>query len=112
MRRLLGWEPGEVTTYEYDTDGRLERAITVREPEFSDWDRSVMLHDKYMEGLPRGSHGILVSEAIDPANQNAFRAEDPVMDFAAKTISDAQSRYKKAWPDADMSVLRWRVSRA
>ncbi|WP_433584547.1 hypothetical protein [Microbacterium hydrocarbonoxydans] len=52
-----------------------------------------------------------MSEALDPANTYAFEVEEPVMDFAAKALHDAQEKYKRDWPDAVMDVLRWRVRR-
>lgn len=38
--RWLGSEPAEVTTYEYDDDGRLIRSTTVRESEWDDESRA------------------------------------------------------------------------
>ena len=52
-----------------------------------------------------------MSEALDPANADAFEVEAPVMDFAEKALHDARERYKRDWPDAVMDVLRWRVKR-
>jgi len=48
---------------------------------------------------------------MDPKNTYAFQAEEPLMDFAAKTLHDAQEKYKNDWPDAAMDVLRWRVTK-
>jgi hypothetical protein len=38
-RRWAGWEPAEVTEFEYDDAGRVVRATTVREPEWGEVDR-------------------------------------------------------------------------
>lgn len=46
----------------------------------------------------RGSHGFLMSEAMDPANQFAFVAsEKPRVDYAEKARLDAQTAYYKKW---------------
>jgi hypothetical protein len=42
-RRWAGWEPAEITTYEYDDAGRLIRATTVREPEWGEVDRAAAI---------------------------------------------------------------------
>lgn len=110
-RRLLGWEPGEVTTYEYDDDGRLLRAVTVREPEYSAWDRAVLLADVAASKVPRGHHGVPLHEAADPENQFAFEVPPPRMDWAQKALDDAQEAFKKQNPKAPMGALMWKVAR-
>lgn len=98
----MGWEPGETTTFEYDEDGRLIRAITVREPEFSHLDRSWMLESRRRDAEPRGRHGWSMSEATDPANQTKFTVPPPAVDFAAvaesKAREKAQTLYKDRYP--------------
>lgn len=55
-RRFLGWEPTRVTTYEYDTSGRLVRSITETEPEWDDDERgwAYALADVEAEMCPGG----------------------------------------------------------
>lgn len=107
----MGWEPGEVTTFEYDDAGRVVRAVTVREPEFSAWDRAVLLADVAASRVPRGRHGLPLSEASDPANQFAFEVPTPRMDWAQKALDDAQEAFKKQNPKASMNALMWKVAR-
>lgn len=105
----MGWEPGESTTFEYDDEGRMVRAITVREPEYSHLDRSWMLESRRRDAEPRGRHGWLMSEATDPANRAKFFVPPPTVDFAevahAKAKEDAQKIYKDVYP-MDSLVLK------
>lgn len=107
----MGWEPASVTTFEYDESGRLARAVTVREPEFTPWDRAALLADVADSKELRGSHGRLISEVTDPANQFAYEAEPPAMDWAQKALDDAQEAYKKKNPKASLGALLWRVTK-
>ncbi|GAA1148394.1 hypothetical protein GCM10009651_36330 [Microbacterium natoriense] len=115
-RRLLGWEPGEITTFEYDDADRLVRAVTVREPEFSAWDRAVLLADAVDSKAPRGAHGLLLSEVTKPENQFAYDVPRtplgipmPGIDWAQKALDDAQEQYRKAFPKEPMGSKLWRV---
>ena len=107
--RLTGWEPAEVTTFEWDGAGHLVRAVTVREPEFSDVDVAMLLADYEREHEPRGRHGRLMSEAMDPANQFAYEVPPPSIDWAQRALNDAEEAYKKRYPQADMGSLLFRV---
>lgn len=112
VRKYLGWEPGEVTSFEYDDDGRLLRAITVREPEFSDIDRKWLMDSWEAEQAPRGSHGWLMSEATDPANQGKFFVGPPTLDFAAKAEIEAREDAEKIYKDKiPMGALKFRVEK-
>lgn len=85
--------------------------MTVRESEFSAWDRSVLFADVAASKVPRGAHGLPLSEAADPDNQFAFEVLPPRMDWAQKALDDAQEAFKKANPKASMSALMWKVAR-
>ena len=111
-RRLTGWEPGEVTTFEWDDDGRLVSAVTVREPEFSPADVALLLANFENAHKPRGRHGWPLDVAMDPANQFAFEVGAPSTDWAQRKLNEAQEKYKRTWPDADMDSLMWDVKRA
>lgn len=111
VRRFYGWEPGEVTTFEWDDDGRMIRAVTVREPEFSEWDRMLLLADHREAHTVRGRHGVPMVEALDPKNQFAFEVPLPSVDWAQKKLNEAQEKYKKAYPSADMDSLHWEVKK-
>lgn len=60
---------------------------------------------------PRNKLGIAISEATDPELQYDWEAGLPTTDFAAKKLAEAKTAYEKAYPDADMSSLLWRVER-
>ena len=107
----MGWEPGEVTTYEYDDDGRLSRSITVRESEYSAWDRAALFADLQDSKIPRGAHGLPLSETSAAENQFAYEVPPPRMDWAQKALDDAQEAFKKKNPKASMSALMWKVAR-
>ena len=85
--------------------------MTVREPEFSAWDLAVLLADRHDERLPRGRHGLLLAEATNPENKDAFEVDLPTTDFAQLALDRAQERYRKAWPGAEMGSLLWRVEK-
>ena len=110
--KLLGREPAEVTSFEYDDDGRMVRAVTVREPEYTFLDRAWLLDSWKQANVPRGSHGWLMSEATDPANQGKFFVGPPTLDFAAlaeiKAREDAEKVYKDKIP---MGALKFRVEK-
>lgn len=106
---MNGWEPREVTDHVYQ-GGRLVRTVTRREPEFSHADKVALLAlDAYEADL--GPHGLPLSETTDPANQRAYVAENPVMDWAARAISDAQRKYYKQFPDESGDGHLWGVKR-
>lgn len=106
--RLLGWEPAEYTTYVYEGD-RLVESVTVREPEFSAWDRALLLGDRARSEIQQGRHGLPISVATDPANRGRFAVPLPTTDFAAEALSRAQDAYRKKYPDAPFDALLWRV---
>lgn len=112
VRKFLGWEPGEVTTFEYDGAGRVVRAITVREPEFSDLDRRWLSDSLAQEQAPRGSHGWLMTEATDPANQGRFFVGPPTVDFAAKAEIEARDEAEKIYKGKiPLGALKFRVEK-
>lgn len=109
----MGWEPAEVTTYEYDGEGRLVQSVTVREPEFDDDERALMVASKRRVV---GSHGIPMDEATDPANQFEFVGDAvPLVDYAEKAREDSRDRYYKQYDSKDNPVNRnghlWGVKR-
>lgn len=87
------------------------RAVTLREAEFSPWDVAAMLEERRRAGQRVGPHGVLMAEAMDPDNQFAFEAEGPVTDWAQAKLDEAQSAYRKRYPDVNMNALHWSVRR-
>ena len=101
-----------MTTFEYDGDV-LVRSVTVRESEFTDGERVLLLASR-RKAAEQFSHGIPLDEAMDPANQFAFEAQEkPVTNWADKALSDAQDAYYKTRPkDESRNGHRWgRVTR-
>lgn len=105
-KRLSGWEPAEVTTFEYDDSGRVVRQITVREAEWDRDEEEFLVASRELEA-DTGPHGFLMSEAMDPANQFAFEGDPvPAIDFAEKARLDKQDAYYKKWDTKDNPVNR------
>lgn len=100
-----------MTTYQYDEDGRLVSSVTIREPEFSDWDRAILLDDHAKQNVRRNSLGLPLSETTDPKNQFAYRGKPPITDWAEKAQNEFIADYKKKWPNADTSALLWTIER-
>jgi len=91
-------------------------AVTVREAEFSGWDRALFYDLWSREKEPRGPHGLLLSETTDPENQYAYdvpRNEKgiptPATDYAQKALEDAQAEYRSRYPNEPMGSKLWRV---
>lgn len=86
--------------YEYDAGGRLVRSVTRCEPEFTGDQVALLLASHAVESEPRGSHGVLMSEATDIANQWRFKASRKT-DWAAKAVADAAELLRKQYPDGN-----------
>lgn len=119
-RRLDGWEPAEVTDYEYDGD-RLVRAVTRRESEFDDRQVAILLAAVEL-GKDVGPHGIPITEATDPQNslqlkrkdpsrpRGHYRAVGPVTDYAEEALQMAKADHYRDKPDDyDRSADLWSV---
>lgn len=98
---MSGWEPAEVTRYEYDADGRIVSSVTEREPEWCRADVEALI--AFLEMGRVGPHGQPMSEATspladpsNPARQWGYRAE-AWTDFAAKVESEFRRDYKKRY---------------
>jgi len=100
LRRLGGWEPRVETVFEYDNAGRVVRSVTSAEPEWRTEDVDILLASRYDE-LSRGSHGVPMSEATDPANQFAY-VSTLRTDWAARSQADAIAAARRA-ADKDAS---------
>ena len=74
-RRWSGWEPAEVTTYEYDDAGRLIRSTTVREAEWNEVDRGAALALQAYEAGLCGGCGQPTSQSMDPDTQFRWRGK-------------------------------------
>lgn len=113
---MSGWEPSEVTRYEYDDEGRVVTAVVEREPEWCRADIEAII--AYMELGRVGSHGQPLSEATSPlANpQNPDREWDYEVevytDFAQKRLSEFQRSYRETYgDDANFDELKFIVKK-
>lgn len=82
------------TVFEYDESGRLLRSLTSAEPEWRAEDVDILLASRFDE-LSRGSHGVPMAEATDPANQFAYVASVRT-DWAARAQADAIAAARRA----------------
>lgn len=98
-----------MTTFEYDDGGRMVCAVTIREPEFSDWDRAALLADRARDLAPRSRTGIPMSEATDRKNFGRFVVPEPVTDLALKALHEAQEAWKALNGEHSLDNLLWRV---
>lgn len=88
----------------------MRASVTVREPEYSEADLLAILASRREDQRPRGSHGRLLSEATDPANQYRYVVPLPTKDFAESALSKARAAYRKQYGDeAEMDSLLWTV---
>ncbi len=107
VRELNGWAPATVTI---DADGAVA-SVTVSEPRFTPREKALLLAARRKATVPRGSHGIEMSKATDPANDvsrmeaTGMFVAKPSVDFAAEAVRQAQEN----WPKDDKRALIWRV---
>lgn len=111
VKRLDGWEPTEVTAYEYDETGRLARSVTTRGVEWDEVERGWLLAlDLYEAGLCKRC-GVPLAESLDadhdPDNPDApyhYVADQP----AACNHCLVLVRSERAWSklrEADAPAL-------
>lgn len=83
--------------------------MSVTESRFTPREVARLLASRRAENAPRGSHGVLLSEATDPANKDAFTVPLPLTDFAGKALRREQDAYEKRWGKDAMHDTLWRV---
>ena len=109
----MGREPVERHEH-YDVDGVLTGVTVVhRDPEFTPAGVALLLASR-RKAAEQFSHGIPLHEAMDPANQFAFEAQErPVIDWADKALKDASDRFYESRPKGESrNGHRWgRVTR-
>lgn len=88
------------------------RSTTVRESEFTPDEVASLLASRRASLARRGSHGYTLEEAMDPANQFAFKPVAPRRDWALKAVYDAQQKFFAENPTAkgDPSLV-WDVQK-
>lgn len=123
-RRLWGWEPSVVTTYEHDDEGRLVSSTATPEPEFNDIDLA-MLAAWWEHKAETGQFGENLVEATspdaDPDNpQSTHRyvagvakggQRLPLVNYAEKAVMDAQDARREAYPKENTNGHLWPVER-
>ncbi len=107
VRELNGWAPASVT---YSPAGEV-LSVTVTEPRFTPEEKFLLLASRREDMRPRGGHGLLLSEATDPANADAYTVPLPLTDFAEKALSNAKKKYRDRWGADALDNLLWRVER-
>lgn len=113
---MTGWEPAEITVYEYDSDGRLMHSITVREAEWDDDQVALLLASRRNE--LRDPTGHLLVESTDllanPANVDGthyYVADAPHVNWAQRAEQQARDAFKRDHPDADTAGFFWPIRR-
>lgn len=83
-------------------------SVSVTEPRFRPGDKALLLAARRAAMEPRGSHGLLLSDATDAANE--FVVDKPVRDYAQQALDAKQAEYEKLYGDSvGMQTLLWRV---
>ena len=109
-RRLWGWEPVEETAFEYDSEGRLVRTVTLRESEFTPEQVDLLLAAHLIDIEPRDELGIPISQALDPANEFKWMPpKAPTIDWALKSRDDSRDSYYEKYPDMSRNGHLWRA---
>lgn len=84
-------------------------SVSTTQSRFTPIEVARLLASRRAENAPRGGHGILLTEATDPANKDAFTVPLPITDFAAKALRREQDAYEKRWGKDAMHDTLWRV---
>lgn len=94
-RRWAGWEPTEVTTYEYDDAGRLIRSTTVREAEWGEADRGAMLALQAYEAQVCGGCGEHLAESTAAENEERWSAQIAARCHACTAVEILREKIEK-----------------
>lgn len=93
-RRFCGWEPQRVTTYEYDDDGRLIRAVTTTEAEWDDEQRdAVYALARFEAGLCPGCRQP-IAETTAPEAEFAYKELETLRCFRCQATEVVQGTYE------------------
>lgn len=103
--QLDGREPAAVTEYEHDADGRLVRAVTIREPRYTEQDFAELIAlDRYRSTLCP-LHGGPLDECGTEAADGTFEVPPPIRCRAHELTLIHKAAHKADHPDA----LLWTV---
>ena len=107
--QLLGRQAVERHEH-FNTAGVLTGVTVVtHDPVFTREDVALLLaHRRKKADVEPLSYGVPQSEALDPANQFAFKGpQAPVTDYAEKAFKDTVDAYYKKYPDANRNGHKW-----
>lgn len=83
-------------------------SVSVAEPRFKPAQVEILLAARRLEHS-RNDLGIPHDVAMDPANQGKFNVLGPRRDWSEYALAQKKEDYRRRYPDADMSTLRWSV---
>lgn len=86
-------------------------SVTVSEPRFKAGEVALLLASRRAENAPRGSHGVLMSEATDPANQFAIEVTPPHVDWVQSALNDAGATFEAGREKGDRRAVLFGVKR-
>ncbi|MEO2134603.1 hypothetical protein [Microbacterium sp.] len=89
----------------------MTHSVTVREPEYDDRDRALIIASQAAADEPRGRHGIPLSEAMDPKNQFAYEPVGPTVDWAQSAINKAEAEHEAKRAKGDHRSVSFTVRR-
>lgn len=95
-RRLLGWEPKQITTHDYDAAGRLARSTTTVQPEWSAADLAEALDcdDYEADFCPGGDHPL--SETTKPDREDAYATGLPIRCHYCTASERGSEQYRES----------------
>lgn len=109
LRRFNGWEPASETTYEYDPDGQLVRAVTVTEPEWDTGDRKWALALLELEADTCGGCGGPLTETTDADAEFGYEVPAPHRCHRCTALAVKRAEYREAnHPEALIFTARRR----
>ena len=111
--QLLGREPEETTTYEYDENGRLLRSVTTREPRWTDediaWAAAWM--QEQADCCP-GECGLPLSETTamkEGVPVHTYHVDIPRVCRACETLAKKKDAYAKQYEDPYPQAKVWEI---
>lgn len=73
--------------------------MTVRQSEWDDTERAIILESRRVQFAPRGTHGHLLEDAMNPELEDSWRSHTR-RDYARTQLEKDQKTYFAAYPEA------------
>lgn len=86
-------------------------SVTVTEPRFTPHEVALLIASRRADSVPRGPHGLPLSQSTDPKNKGKFKVE-PITDFATEALHRAQKAWEKQRDVVDVDAFIWPVELA